>query len=64
MKSAWKRWIFKRRVRSAIRLLARIDHSMSAAGFNRAERRQVWRDFIKTKDGLQRVVDFMAEGIL
>ena len=64
MKRWWQRRLFKRRVRQAIRFLARIDASMTAAGFTRSERKQVWRDFIKSKAGRSRVIDFMAEGAL
>ena len=64
MKRWWQRWLFKRRVRQAIRILARIDASMTAAGFTRSERKQVWHDFIKSKAGRSPVIDFMAEGAL
>ena len=64
MKRWWQRWLFKLRIRQAIRFLARIDASMTAAGFTRSERKQVLRDFIKSKAGRSRVIDFMAEGAL
>jgi len=60
----FRKWLFKRRIRQAVRLLSRIDASMKAAKFTRTERKQVWRDFIKSEAGRGRIIDFMNAGTL
>ena len=46
IKKAWRRWRLKRNTKKAIALLLRIDRSL--ADRPRWQRRQFWRDFIRS----------------
>lgn len=41
------KWYYKWKVKSGLKMLKNLDIIMKGAGWNRQQRRQFWRDFIK-----------------
>lgn len=59
MLKAYHRWLMKRRIRKARRLLAAIDRGVKRVGMPRATRKQMWRDFVKSKSGHDAILDLI-----
>jgi len=54
-----KNWLLKRRIKQAVKLLARIDKTMSALQMPRWKRKQIWRDFIKSENQRENVIKIL-----
>lgn len=59
MHRAYHRWLLKRRIRKARRLLSLIDAGVKRVGMPRATRKQMWRDFVKSKDNHGIILDLI-----
>lgn len=55
----FKNWLLKRRIKQAVKLLARIDNTMSALQMPRWKRKQIWRDFIKSESQRNNVIKIL-----
>ncbi len=54
-----KNWLLRRKIKQAIRVLARIDAMMKSMRMPRWKRKQMWRDFIKSESQRMNVIDFL-----
>ena len=55
----YRRWLLKRRLARARRLLMFIDAGIKRMGMSRQARRQMWRDFAKGKDDHAEIFDLI-----
>jgi len=56
---AYRRWLLKRRIRKAQRLLILVDAGIKKIGMPRYKRKQLWRDFAKMKADHAEVFDLI-----
>ena len=52
-------WLLRRKIRQAVKLLAKIDRTMAAMGMPRWKRKQMWRDFIKSESQRMNVIEIL-----
>ena len=57
----YKRWRLRRKIRTAVRLMISIDHAMIRLGWPHYQRKQVWKEFIKSRHGRESVIDVLKE---
>ena len=50
LKERYNRWIYTRRLKDMVRCMKALDFAISRSGVSRAERRQIWGEFKKSKD--------------
>lgn len=55
----FKKWRLRRRVKQAVNLLAKIDRMMKALGMPRWQRKQMWRDFIKSESQRMNIISIL-----
>ena len=55
----FRRWILKRRIRQAKKLMRLIDSGIKKVGMPRYERRRLWRDFAVSKEDHEIIFDFI-----
>ena len=55
----FKNWLLKRRIKQSVKLLAKIDQTMSALKMPRWKRKQMWRDFIKSESQRENVIKIL-----
>jgi len=56
------KWLLRRRINQAIKLLKKIDNLMKALNMPRWKRRQMWRDFVKSEKQRMNVMDLLNGG--
>jgi len=56
---AIKNWRLRRRIKQAVKLLAKIDATMRALGMPRWKRKQMWRDFIKSESQRMNIINIL-----
>lgn len=61
MIKAFRKWMFRRRVKTARRLMDMIDERARLAGMSRAERRQMWVTFIKSPGRHSAILDLIEK---
>lgn len=54
-----KNWLLRRKIRQAVNLLAKIDRMMQALGMPRWQRKQMWRDFIKSESQRMNIISIL-----
>lgn len=59
MIKAYRRWLLKRRIRRAQRLLVLIDRGIKKIGMPRYKRKQLWRDFSNMKADHAEIFDLI-----
>ena len=47
MFKAFKVWLYRRRVKVAIKVLGDLNNIMRLAGYKRCDRRRIWKDLLK-----------------
>ena len=57
----FKKWVLNWRIRQTLRLLERIDKAMVDLKMPRWKRRQIWRDFIKSRKKRLQVTHFLGD---
>jgi hypothetical protein len=56
---AYRRWLLKRRIRKAQRLLILVDRGIKKIGMPRYKRKQLWRDFAAMKADHAEIFDLI-----
>ena len=54
-----KNWLLRRKIRQAVNLLAKIDRMMRELGMPRWQRKQMWRDFIKSESQRMNIISIL-----
>ena len=54
-----RNWLLGRRIKQAVKLLAKIDGTMKALGMPRWQRKQMWRDFIKSESQRMNIISIL-----
>jgi len=68
--SLWTKWRIKRaktaekrRIKTAVEALRRMEQTMAALGITRHQRKQMYRDFIKSEEGRENVIEILNGAI-
>ena len=59
MIKAYRRWLLKRRIRRAQRLLVLVDRVIKHIGMERHARKRLWQDFAKMRDYHHEIFDLV-----
>lgn len=54
-----RNWLLRRKIRQAVNLLAKIDRTMKVLGMPRWQRKQMWRDFIKSESQRMNIISIL-----
>ena len=54
-----KRWVLRRKIKQAVKLLAKIDMMMIALKMPRRQKKQMWRDFVKSEKQRMNVIEIL-----
>lgn len=56
------KWLLRRRINHTIRLLKKVDTTMKALKMPKWQRKQMWRDFIKSEQNRMGMIDLLNGG--
>jgi len=56
-----KNWLLKRRIKQTLKMLEKIDRAMISLKLPRWKRRQIWRDFIKSRKRRLQMTDYLKD---